>query len=277
VAATLDFMSACVRTTVLSLHDVHPGSRARCAQILGELAALGVDRCSLLVVPDFHRTGSFLNDRAFCEWIVEQGRRGHEIVAHGYHHLRARRSQETLFQRLVTQVYTADEGEFFDLSQAAARALLLRLRNEFAEAGLAPAGFIAPAWLLSAGAEAALRELDWEYTTRLGRVVDLRSGEQIDAQSLVWSVRSGWRRRTSLCWNALLERWLEPNPLLRISIHPVDVQHIDVWRQIRAVASRALTTRRAATYLQWIAQRRSAREGRETATPAFRGTPTSVS
>ena len=270
-------MSASARTTVVSLHDVHPGSRARCAQILGELAALGVDRCSLLVVPDFHRSDSFLKDRAFCEWILEQGRRGHEIVAHGYHHLRARHSQGTWRQRLVTEVYTADEGEFFDVSQDEARALLLRVRQEFAEAGLAPAGFIAPAWLLSAGAEAALRELDWEYTTRLGRVVDLRSGEQVFAQSLVWSVRSGWRRQTSLCWNALLERWLSPNPLLRISVHPVDVQHAEVWRQIRAVASRALTTRRAATYLQWIAQQRSARADGATARPAFRGTPTSVS
>jgi predicted deacetylase len=245
------------RTVVISLHDVHPGSRALCAQILGELAALGVDRCSLLVVPDFHGQGSFLEDSAFCEWIVQQGRRGHEIVAHGYQHLRPRAARESVAQMLMTRIYTADEGEFFDLDREAAAALLVRARNAFAQAGLAPAGFIAPAWLLSAAGENALRELGWEYTTRLRTVVDLRSDETIASQSLVWSARSAWRRRTSVWWNATLSRLLEPNPLLRISVHPVDAQHPPIWRQIRALVSRALETRRSATYHQWITRRRT--------------------
>ncbi|HEX5176990.1 MAG TPA: hypothetical protein VFV83_08175, partial [Chthoniobacteraceae bacterium] len=101
--------------------------------------------------------------------------------------------------------------------------------------------------------------------------------DRIDAQSLVWSVRSAWRRRTSFGWNALLDWWLAPNPLLRISLHPVDVQHPVIWRQIRAVVSRALSTRRSATYFEWIAQRRTARVRREAATAACPGTPTSVS
>jgi len=275
VPATLDFMSA--RTAVISLHDVHPGSRALCAQILGEFAALGLDRCSLLVVPDFHRHGSFLKDSAFCEWIVEQGRRGHEIVAHGYHHLRARRASEKIAEMLVTRVYTAEEGEFFDLTYEAARALLIRVRDEFGEAGLAPAGFIAPAWLLSFGAETALRELQWDYTTRLRTVLDLRTDRKTASQSLVWSVRSEWRRRTSLCWNAWLDRLVAPNALLRVSVHPVDVQHPAIWRQIRATVARALETRRSATYQQWIAQHRTATVPLGSAPAPFSGTPTSAS
>src|SRR5688572_28260444 len=155
-ATTVEFMSP--RSIVISVHDVHPGSRAICAQILGEFAALGVDRCSLLVVPDFHRQGVFVEDGAFCEWIAEQARRGHEIVAHGYHHLRPRAANESARQMLTTRIYTADEGEFFDLDRAAAAALLLRVRDVFRRAGLAPTGFIAPAWLLSADAEEVLRE-----------------------------------------------------------------------------------------------------------------------
>jgi predicted deacetylase len=250
-------MNASTRTLVVSLHDVHPASRALCAPILGELAGLGVERCALLVVPDFHHAGSILQDAAFCEWIGELSRRGHEIVAHGYHHLRARRTEETLAAKVVTRVYTADEGEFFDLTHDAARTLLMRARRTFAEAGLAPGGFIAPAWLLSAEAEDALRALDWEYTTRLRHVLDLHTGETIASPSLVWSVRSAWRRRTSLVWNAFLHRLLAPNPLLRISVHPVDVQHPAIWRQVRDMVALALATRRPTTYLQWILQRRT--------------------
>jgi len=47
----------------------------------------------------------------------------------------------------------------------------------------------------------------------------------------------------SLAWNALLFRRLAANPLLRISIHPVDRRHAKVWQQIRELVTRALADR----------------------------------
>ncbi len=253
--------AAPVKSFVVSLHDVSPHTWPDCARILGDLRELGVEKCSLLVIPDHHRRGHFLADPGFCAWLGEQARAGHELVIHGSVHQRSRRAGEGLAARLTTQFYTADEGEFFDLDRATAHALVAQARVDFRQIGLAPTGFIAPAWLLSADAEAALRDLGLDYTTRLGTVLDLqKNGPAFRSQSLVWSVRSAWRRAVSRAWNALLFRRLAGNPLMRLSIHPVDLAHPAIWRQIRALTIRAIAERDPRTYADWIeCQRRSFR------------------
>ena len=245
------------RAIVVSLHDVSPRTRAACAEILGQLTYLGVPRCSLLVIPDHHRRGHFLADAECAAWLRAQAAAGHELVMHGYHHERARRAGESMGAKLTTRIYTADEGEFYDLVRAEATALVAKAREDFRQLGVEPAGFIAPAWLLSAEAEAALRELGCEYTTRLGSVSDLPGGRVFKSQSLVWSVRSAWRRQTSRAWNGLLCRALAANPLLRISIHPVDLRHAEIWRQIRDLITRALADREPLTYHAWLTRERA--------------------
>ena len=245
-------MSAC--SLVVSLHDVSPHTHAPCERIVGELAALGVRAVSLLVIPDHHHRGPFLEDAAFCDWLCQQSGRGYEAVIHGYFHQRARRDGETPTVKAMTRIYTADEGEFYDIDRATARDLVHRAREEFRSVGLDPRGFIAPAWLLGAQAEAALRELAIEYTTLLGSVVDFKRDATHPSQSLVWSVRSPWRRVMSRLWNALLFRRLATNPLLRISIHPADIEHPAVWRQIRTLVTRALVDRESLTYHAWLSR-----------------------
>ncbi|MGB8168581.1 MAG: polysaccharide deacetylase family protein [Chthoniobacteraceae bacterium] len=246
------------RALVVSLHDVSPSTRPASARILAELAAIGVSRTSLLVIPDHHHRGPLLADAAFRRWLAEKEQEGHEIVTHGYYHQRARRTGETTLQKITTRFYTADEGEFYDLDRATARELVARGNTDLQRAGLHPHGFIAPAWLLGVEAAAALRELGVEYTTTLGAVRDLKNERAWESQSLVWSVRSGWRRMASRAWNAVLFPRLRANPLLRISIHPVDLDHRAIWRQIRTLLARALADREPMTYHAWITGQRAA-------------------
>jgi predicted deacetylase len=244
-----------MRALVVSLHDVSPLTRERCAQIVAEL---GVPRLSLLVIPNHHGRGHVLDDAVLCDWLRARAVEGHEIVTHGYFHQRARREKETLVQRITTRVYTADEGEFYDLDRVGASALIARASDELHRAQLHPHGFIAPAWLLSAEGEEALRELGCEYTTRLRTVSDLRTGRIFPAQSLCWSVRAAWRRALSIVWNAALYRRLENAPLLRIAVHPVDIEHPAIWAQIRRLIAAALRTREAMTYHEWVTHQRTA-------------------
>jgi uncharacterized protein len=240
------------RTLVVSLHDVSPHTFHDCQKALAALENIGVTQCSLLVIPDHHHRGHFLSDVDFCAWLKEQSEKGHEIVIHGYFHQRARRPGETALQKLITRSYTADEGEFYDLDRPSASALVNTARADFMKLGIDPPGFIAPAWLLSREAEAALRDCGIQYTTRLGSVLNMRNERVHKSQSLVWSVRTGWRRALSLAWNALLFRRLAASSLLRISIHPIDVRHPAIWRQITALVNRALVDRRPLSYQDWF-------------------------
>ena len=248
------------KSLVVSLHDVSPRRFDASRRIVKELHELGLQACSLLVIPNHHHQGHFANDPEFCDWLRLQKDAGCEVVAHGYFHARPARDGEGILSRLTTSVYTAGEGEFYDIDFSAADTLLRKMRAEFAAAGFEPRGFIAPAWLLSAGAEAALRGQQWEYTTRLATVTDFLCNRVFRSQSLVWSVRTAWRSRCSIVWNASLFRWLARNSLLRVSIHPVDCDHPGVWRQIRALLTAALEEREPLTYHAWIErQRRSPR------------------
>jgi len=241
------------RGLALSIHDVSPLTWEVTGEILARLEALGARHFSLLVVPNHHYRGHFLDNPEFCAWMRERVRKGDEIVVHGYHHQREPRGEDSLVARLTNRFYTAGEGEFYDITGAQALRLVSTALGEFRSAGICPTGFIAPAWLLSQPAEAALRKLGLDYTTRLTTLHDLR-GEGVDhpSQSLVWSVRSLWRRVVSLLWNASLARRLRGNPLLRIGIHPVDYRHKAIWRQIERLTQRALADRLPLTYQEWV-------------------------
>ena len=245
------------RSLVVSIHDVSPLTQDDVGAILTNLKRIGVERTSLLVIPNHHYRGHFLEAPGFCAWLAMQQQAGHEIVIHGYYHQRARKDSDSGWQKLMTQIYTQDEGEFYDLDKESAQALVKKAQVEFQQAGFSPDGFIAPAWLLSEPAETVLRDAGFDYTTRLAAVFDLKNSRRHDSQSLVYSVRNHWRRTISLGWNACLFRSLRLNPLLRMSIHPPDIHFPVIWRQIREYVRRALEDREAMTYEGWIhAQRR---------------------
>ena len=242
---------------IVSIHDVSPHTFAECEEILDRLAALGLRTCTWLVVPDHHHRGHFRDDPDFCAWLTALEDAGHEIVIHGYHHQRPRREHDSFSDRVITRWYTADEGEFYDLEREAARALVQQALEDFHAVGLKPEGFIAPAWLLSRGAEEALKEAGLQYTTGLREVLDLHNGRRHESQSLVWSSRSAWRRAASLLWNRTLFHRLTPNPLLRIAIHPADLHHARIWAQIGTCVRQALSARLPFTYERWIARQRT--------------------
>ena len=251
-------MQKTTKTQVLvtSIHDVSPLTIQRTAKILADLQKMGCVRTSLLVIPDHHRTGRISSDAAFSHWLRERVAEGHEAVLHGWCHLREKQGADGIFKKLVTQSYTAGEGEFFDLCEADARRKLEQGILEFGSCGVKATGFIAPAWLLGAQAERAVRAVGFEYTTRIATVSDFTNGRVHKARSLVWSVRAAWRRMCSLAWNGLVAGALREAPLLRIGIHPPDWDHGTIRGQILHLTSKALAGRRAMTYQQWIATTR---------------------
>jgi hypothetical protein len=251
-SATKDYL-------VVSLHDVAPATQSVSEKILAELTQCGIRHCSLLVVPDYHHRGASMQDRQFVSWLRELEAIGHEIVIHGYFHERPAHARENFIEKFVTRIYTHGEGEFYDLDYAEALRRIQSARDQFQAAGLKPRGFVAPAWLLSAEAESAARDAEMEYTTRLTTVHDLRTGETFSARSLVYSVRNGWRRTTSLAWNAMLSRLMSDRSLVRLNLHPPDFSHPTIWRQIVDLIRDMTPVRTPTTYQDWIAEQRTKR------------------
>jgi hypothetical protein len=241
---------------VVSVHDVAPSTQTAAGNIISELALRGVQTCSLLIVPDYHHQGLFTKDREFVSWLQNLEADGYEIVIHGYCHHRPLRPNDTMRDRFLTRFYTNHEAEFYDLGYEEALRRITTARDEFQAHGLKPHGFVAPGWLLSADAERAARDAELEYTTRLRGVRDLRSGENFPARSIVYRVRNSWSRAVSRSWNTVLFRLLKNNSLLRISIHPPDYSHPEIWRQIVDFINAASAGRSAMTYQDWIAEQR---------------------
>jgi uncharacterized protein len=242
---------------VVSIHDIAPPTRETAERIVSDLSRRGVTHCSLLVVPNYHHAGSVLADRALGIWLREVEGRGHEIVIHGYFHERPRRENESPREKFMTRFYTDDEGEFFDLSYDESLRRIKQAREEFVSLGLAPRGFIAPAWLLSSAGERAAQDAGMEYTTRLRSVRDLIRGETFGARSIVYSTRNQWRRTASLAWNAALFLAAKQQRLLRLSIHPPDYMHAEIWNQILRFVDEVTPGRAITTYAGWIDQQRT--------------------
>lgn len=243
------------RHLVVSIHDVSPLTREATQAMLGELAELGVRGVSLLVVPNHHCRGHMLDDPAFCAWLKEREALGDEIAIHGYVHRRDQRPGETFMEKVTTRLYTAGEGEFYDIHGADALRIISQARREFRQVGIDPQGFVAPAWLLSDGADRALQRLGLGYTTRLGGVFDYKTGVNHASQSLVWSSRSWWRRILSRAWNAWLFRRMRGKPLLRIGIHPPDLKYRGIWSQIKRLTAEALKDHEAVPYGEYLRRR----------------------
>jgi predicted deacetylase len=247
---------AAADSVVVSLHDVAPCTQRVTTTIISELSAHGVRVCSVLVVPDYHHEGPLAKHREFVTWLRALEADGHEIAIHGYFHERPPQKREPLRDKFMTRFYTQNEGEFYDLDYEEALRRITTARDEFRALGLKPRGFIAPAWLLGNEAEQAVRDADFEYTTRLRTVCDLRSESTFSARTLVYSVHSSWRRALSRGWNATLFRLLKTKPLLRISIHPPDYSQPIIWKQILGFIAATKSARTATTYQDWIAEQR---------------------
>ena len=159
------------RALVVSIHDVSPLTREMVTQILHDLTKAGVDRVPLLVIPNHHRMAPIREDAVFCKWLTTAAQR-HEVVLHGYFHMRPG-GVRGWWDTVVTEHYTAGEGEFYDLPEGEASSRLEKAKRDFAATGLSPRGFIAPAWLLGAEAEAAVKKAGFDYTTRLRSFKDL--------------------------------------------------------------------------------------------------------
>lgn len=243
------------RWLCVSLHDVAPATWASCQRVLAAVREVADIPVTLLVVPAYH--GECSAQPEFERAITSQLAAGHELALHGYFHLDPHVPSD-IVDWVRRRIYTAGEGEFCGLSEQEARERLTLGARWFAANGWPLAGFVAPAWLLGCGAWKALHGHDGlQYTSTLTKVIVLPESHAIRAPCLTYSVRSTWRRPTSIIWNTVLSRITRSSQVLRLGLHPSDAEFPSVTRSWQRLLERAMADRTPVTKAGFVRQWRA--------------------
>jgi predicted deacetylase len=243
------------RWLCVSLHDVAPATWPYCRNVLDAVREVTDIPLTLLMVPAYH--GQCSAQLEFESAISSQLAAGHELALHGYFHVDPH-VPSGIVDWMRRRIYTAGEGEFCGLSEDEARERLTLGARWFAANGWPMAGFVPPAWLLGAGAWRALRAQDGlQYTSTLTKLIVLPEAHAIHAPCLTYSVRSAWRRPTSIVWNMLLSRVTHGSQVLRLGLHPHDADSRPVTRSWQRLLERALSDRKAVTKAEFVGQWRA--------------------
>ncbi len=233
-------------SVLISIHDVTPALAPGVARLWQLCAARRVTP-ALLVVPDWHGAWPLDRHPDFVEWLRSRAAQGAEIVLHGERHDEAGLAR-TLGDSLRAWGRTASEAEFLTLDAASAGERIARGLAGLLRLGLRPVGFVPPAWLAReeghrAVGAAGLGFSEDERTVRL-----FPSGRSIPSPVVRWSARSPVR-----AWGSAAiarTRWTLQRraPLLRLALHPQDLDHPVTARSLVVSLDRWLTVHRPTAY-----------------------------
>lgn len=244
-----------MKRLLLSVHDVTPRHFARLKTIHAMLMELGVGHdYAMLVVPDFWRAWPLQGHEAFAAWLRQRAEAGVEMILHGYSHRDELRHASPL-KRWKARTLTAREGEFYGLDQRTATSRLRAGRQALRQScGLDAQGFVAPAWLYSKGTKAALAAEGYGFAEDHWHVWSPRRGRTLCRGPVIsYASRSPGRIRSSLLWSRLADRLLRPLPVLRLAIHPHDLDSALLQEEIRRTIGQQLRRRRLCRYAELAA------------------------
>lgn len=234
-----------IKRLLASIHDVSPRYERQIDQLAERFdRRLGAARFAMLVVPDHWDQSPLTADKAFQARLRSWADAGVEMFLHGWKHL------DDAPSSFRQKHMTAGEGEFAALDETEATARLRRGRTVVEDAiGRPVAGFIAPAWLYSPGAVAAIRAEGFalaEDHMKVWRPVDGRVLTR--GPVITWASRSPGRIRSSLFFARVACFGLAPLATVRVAVHPGDTDVPALLESIDATLVRLGRGRVAARY-----------------------------
>lgn len=201
----------------------------------------------LLVVPDWHGRAPVEGHAAFVDWVRERASEGAEIFLHGERHDEVglpRRWRDEI--RAIGR--TAREGEFLTLDYAAARDRIERSLERLRAVGLEPVGFVPPAWLARPETHLAVRDAGLAVSEDDARLFVHACGLTLESPVLRWSARGALRAHASAVQERMRWALQRRARIVRIALHPSDLDHRAVVASIERAMSAWLSLRSPATY-----------------------------
>ncbi len=230
----------------VAIHDVEPSTYERCALMRDWLADHGVDRVTLLVIPapDLHPFADRKPELA--TWLRDRTADGDAVAQHGLQHRQSRRGAP--LRQAVARWQARDAAEFVGLDAQETRRAVDSGRRLLKLAGIEPRGFVAPGYAYTPSLREALAgRFDWWADLlrlhRGGRAATL-------SPALTLGTTTPFKRALS----PLLVRTMSAagGPLLRLDLHPADLDHSRHMLALDAVLKRA-RRRTAVTYDDLVA------------------------
>jgi uncharacterized protein len=225
-----------VNSLLVTIHDVTPALQPRVETLWRLCEAHGVVP-GLLVVPDWHGVAPIEGNPGFLAWVRARAAEGAEIFLHGERHdevglPRGWRDSARAFGR------TNREGEFLTLDYEGARARIDRGGARLRAAGLAPIGFVPPAWLARPETHVAARKAGLAVSEDDATIFVHGRSRAYVSPVLRWSARGAFRSWGSVAQERLRWRWQRGAPVMRVALHPGDLESEAVARSIeRALAA----------------------------------------
>lgn len=235
-----------MKRLLLSIHDVTPAHGGHIARLEAEIAAItgGSATYAMLVVPDFHGRAPIVGNATFRAWLRARSAAGVEMLLHGWSH---RDDAPTGFR---ARHMTAAEGEFANLPHAEATRRLTAGRALLQDILGAPVtGFVAPAWLYSAAAKAAVADLGFRVAEDHMRVWSPVDGRVLARGPVVsYASRSPARMWSSLAWSRVATTLLGGLGAARVALHPGDVGEPRLVAELRRAIGALLERRQLGRY-----------------------------
>lgn len=220
---------------LVSIHDVTPAWAPSTLALWNLCQEFGVTP-ALLVVPNWHGTWPLAQHAAFCHWLRRCASNDAEIFLHGERHDEVG-LQRSAVDGLRALGRTAREGEFLTLDRARAGERIARGLQTLREQALSPIGFVPPAWLAREQTYTAVRDAGLTYSEDSHGVRVHARNQTLAAPAVRWSGRTTNRAHASAMVASLRWRVQRNQPLVRLALHPQDLEHPvsakSVYKEVR--------------------------------------------
>jgi hypothetical protein len=201
------------RALVVAVHDVEPRTLERCRAIRQWLAERGVDRVTLLAVPDMD--GQPLEPGGSCAWWLRSRlSEGDAVAQHGLRH--RRRWHGGPVRDWLADRQGGEAAEFVGMSERETAQAVDFGRALLLNAGVRPRGFVAPAYAYT---RALRRTLESRFAW-YGGLLAIHGARPRRSAALGLGTSTAFKRQTS---PAVLRVGAQlPTPIVRIDVHPED-------------------------------------------------------
>ncbi|HBR99024.1 MAG TPA: DUF2334 domain-containing protein [Gammaproteobacteria bacterium] len=204
----------------VSIHDVMPETLDQVERIHQVCTQYGHSRVTLLVVPG---AGWEANSLRRLRDFVD----AHDLplAGHGWCHQRDSSRPTSLYTRLHAWLISGDVAEHLALDHAEIAALIQRCYDWFDDVGLpSPLLYVPPAWAMGHISPGVLQTLPFRYYEYLRGLYDSDTDTFINQPLTGYEAGSAVNALMLRVWNGLNLQRAKHQNLLRISIHPQDLE-----------------------------------------------------